>query len=38
MHDLFISYKSDDRAWAERLVEDLTRWYPTLDIFWIARA
>ena len=34
MHDLFISYKRDDRAWAERLVDDLTRWYPTLDIFW----
>jgi hypothetical protein len=34
MPDLFISYSSQDRPWAERLFNDLRRDYPTLDIFW----
>jgi TIR domain len=34
MFDLFISYASDDRPWAERLYTDLRRSFPTIQIFW----
>jgi hypothetical protein len=34
MSDLFISYSSKDRPWAERLYADLTRKFPTMRIFW----
>lgn len=34
MPSLFISYTSYDRLWAERLYNDLRRYYPTVDIFW----
>lgn len=34
MPDLFISYSSHDRVWAEQLYKDLKRGYPFLDIFW----
>ena len=35
-YDLFISYKSEDRPWAERFYEDLRRSYPLLKdrVFW----
>ena len=32
--DLFISYASPDRPWAERLYLDLNHRFPTLHIFW----
>jgi len=32
--DLFISYASYDRPWAERLYIDLERSFPTIRIFW----
>src|SRR5262249_35106661 len=31
--DLFISYSSHDRPWADRLYAELKASYPTLDIF-----
>jgi TIR domain len=34
MYDVFISYTSGDRLWADRLFRDLKEWYPTLKIFW----
>lgn len=34
MPDLFISYSSHDRPWAERLYNDLRRRSPDLQIFW----
>lgn len=34
MTDLFISYSSHDRPWAERLYNDLRRRFPTINIFW----
>jgi hypothetical protein len=34
MPDLFISYSSPDRVWAERLYNDLRRRFPTIRIFW----
>jgi hypothetical protein len=34
MPDLFISYSSHDRVWAERLYNDLKERNPFLDIFW----
>jgi len=34
MSDLFISYKSEDRPWAERLYRDLRINFPFLEIFW----
>jgi TIR domain len=33
MPDLFISYSSLDRPWADRLYSELKTAYPTLDIF-----
>jgi hypothetical protein len=32
--DLFISYTSHDRPWAERLYSDLAIYYPTIKVFW----
>src|SRR5215204_1533916 len=34
MPDLFISYSSHDRPWAERLFDDLKTRFPTIRIFW----
>jgi hypothetical protein len=34
MYDLFISYTSGDRPWAEQLYHDLRRRFPTLKVFW----
>jgi hypothetical protein len=34
MSDLFISYSSYDRPWAERLYNDVRRSFPTIHIFW----
>jgi hypothetical protein len=34
MYDLFISYSSLDRPWAEKLYTDLKEKYPTLRVFW----
>jgi hypothetical protein len=34
MHDLFISYTTPDRSWAQRLHDDLKFHFPTLSIFW----
>jgi hypothetical protein len=34
MYDLFISYSSLDRPWAEKLYTDLTAVFPTLRVFW----
>jgi hypothetical protein len=34
MYDLFLSYTSYDRLWAERLYNDLRRRFPTLKVFW----
>jgi TIR domain len=34
MPDLFISYSSHDRRWAERLYNDLRARFPTITIFW----
>lgn len=34
MSDLFISYSSHDRPWAERLFQDLQAKFKTLKIFW----
>lgn len=32
--DLFISYSSHDRPWAEKVYEDLRRSFPAMSIFW----
>lgn len=34
MPELFISYSSQDRPWAERLFNDLRRDYPAMSVFW----
>jgi hypothetical protein len=34
MPDLFISYSSHDRRWAERLYNDLRERFPTIRLFW----
>jgi hypothetical protein len=34
MSDLFISYSSHDRSWAQRLHDDLREKYPTIKVFW----
>src|SRR5690349_16758559 len=34
MTDLFISYASHDRPWAERLFNDFKRRFPTINVFW----
>jgi len=33
-YDLFISYSSHDRPWADRVYKDLRRSFPSLNIFW----
>ncbi|HXJ96434.1 MAG TPA: toll/interleukin-1 receptor domain-containing protein [Terriglobia bacterium] len=33
-YDLFISYSSHDRRWAEKAYTDLGRAFPTISIFW----
>jgi hypothetical protein len=34
MADLFLSYTSHDRRWAERLFDDLKVRFPTITVFW----
>jgi hypothetical protein len=34
MTDLFISYSSHDRPWAEQLFKDFQRRFPTINVFW----
>lgn len=34
MTDLFISYSSHDRPWAEQLFKDFQRRFPTIKVFW----
>jgi hypothetical protein len=34
MTDLFISYSSHDRPWAEQLFNDLKKRFPTVSVFW----
>ena len=34
MYDLFISYSSHDRPWAERVYNDLGQSFRSINIFW----